>query len=114
MNENILALSPTLLWKNFRELTLIPRPSKHEERVSKFLLEFGKQHADEAFQDKAGNVIMRKKATPGMENRKSIVLQAHCDMVPQKRSDKTHDFLTDPITTIVEDGYFMGLGSCMV
>ncbi|MBR3713368.1 MAG: cytosol nonspecific dipeptidase, partial [Bacteroidales bacterium] len=89
MNENILALSPTLLWKNFRELTLIPRPSKHEERVTKFLLEFGKQHADEAFQDKAGNVIWRKKATKGMENRQSILLQAHCDMVPQKRSDKT-------------------------
>lgn len=113
MNENILALSPTLLWKNFRELTLIPRPSKHEERVTKFLLEFGKQHADEAFQDKAGNVIWRKKATKGMENRQSILLQAHCDMVPQKRSDKTHDFLTDPITTIVEDGYVKADGTTL-
>lgn len=113
MNENILALSPSLLWKNFRSLTLIPRPSKHEERVTKFLLEFGKQHADEAFQDKAGNVIMRKKATPGMENRKSIVLQAHCDMVPQKRSDKTHDFLADPITTIVEDGFVKADGTTL-
>jgi len=113
MNENLLALEPALLWKNFRELTLIPRPSKHEERVTKFLLEFGKQHADEAFQDKAGNVIMRKEATPGMENRKSIALQAHCDMVPQKRSDKTHDFLADPITTIVEDGYVRADGTTL-
>ena len=113
MNENLLALEPASLWKNFRELTLIPRPSKHEERVSKFLLEFGKKHADEAFQDKAGNVIMRKKATPGMEKRKGIVLQAHCDMVPQKRSDKTHDFTTDPITTIVEDGYVKADGTTL-
>ena len=113
MNENLLALEPALLWKNFRELTLIPRPSKHEERVTKFLLEFGKKHADEAFQDKAGNVIMRKKATPGMEKRKSIVLQAHCDMVPQKRSDKIHDFTTDPITTIVEDGFVKADGTTL-
>jgi dipeptidase D len=113
MNENILGLEPRLLWKNFRELTLIPRPSKHEERVTKFLLEFGKQHADEAFQDKAGNVIWRKKASKGMENRQSILLQAHCDMVPQKRSDKQHDFTIDPITTIIEDGYVKADGTTL-
>ncbi|MCR5455645.1 MAG: aminoacyl-histidine dipeptidase, partial [Bacteroidales bacterium] len=73
----------------------------------------GQQHADEAFQDEAGNVIWRKKATPGMENCKSILLQAHCDMVPQKRSDKQHDFTVDPITTIVEDGYVKADGTTL-
>ena len=102
MNENILNLEPKLLWKNFRELTLIPRPSKHEEKVTAFLLEFGKKYADEAFQDETGNVIFRKNATPGFENRKGIILQAHCDMVPQKTPTKVHDFLTDPIKTVIK------------
>ncbi len=113
MNENLLELEPRSLWKNFRELTLIPRPSKNEERVSQFLYEFGKKHADEAYRDKVGNVILRKNATPGMENYKSIALQAHCDMVPQKDSDKQHDFNIDPITTIVEGGYVHADGTTL-
>ncbi len=113
MNENILTLEPKLLWKNFRELTLIPHPSKHEEQITRFLLEFGKRHADEAFIDEAGNVIFRKAATPGMESRKGIILQAHCDMVPQADSGKQHNFLTDPITTIVKDGYVMADGTTL-
>lgn len=113
MNENILTLEPKLLWKNFRELTLIPHPSKHEEQITKFLLEFGLQHADEAFIDKAGNVIWRKKATPGMEDRKGIVLQAHCDMVPQANADKNHNFLTDPIVTVVKDGFVSADGTTL-
>ncbi len=113
MNENLLSIEPKLLWKNFRELTLIPHPSKHEEQITEFLLQFGKQHAHEAFRDEAGNVIFRKNATPGMENRKGIILQAHCDMVPQANADKQHNFLTDPITTIVKDGYVMADGTTL-
>ena len=106
MNENILDLEPKALWRNFRELTLIPRPSKHEEAVTKFLLDFGKKHCDEAFIDKTGNVIYRKKASSiEMSNRKSILLQAHCDMVPQKDDSSNHNFLTDPIETIVSGGF---------
>ena len=106
MNENILNLNPKIVWKNFRELTLIPRPSGNVKQVTDFLLSFGKKHCDEAFIDNAGNVVMRKKAVSGMENRKSIVLQAHCDMVPQKDVDSNHNFLTDPIKTII-DGNFV-------
>ncbi len=113
MNENLLNLEPKLLWKNFRELTLIPHPSKHEGKITAFLLEFGRLHADEAFIDKTGNVIWRKKATPGMENHKGIILQAHCDMVPQANADKQHNFLTDPITTIVDNGFVMADGTTL-
>lgn len=113
MNENILALEPKLLWKNFRKLTLIPHPSKHEEEITKMLVEFGKQFADETFQDEIGNVIFRKNATPGFENRKVITLQAHCDMVPQKNVDKKHDFLKDPITTKIEGEFVMADGTTL-
>ncbi|MCQ2253201.1 MAG: aminoacyl-histidine dipeptidase, partial [Bacteroidales bacterium] len=112
-NENLLELTPNLLWKNFRDITLIPHPSKHEEKLTKFLLEFGKQHADQSFMDQAGNVVWKKKATAGMENRKGIVLQAHCDMVPQADSGKQHDFLTDPIVTIIKDGFVMADGTTL-
>jgi len=106
MNENILGLEPQMLWKNFRELTLIPRPSKHEQKVTKYLLDFGKKHCDEAFIDPVGNVIFRKKASSiEMSNRKGILLQAHCDMVPQKDDSSSHNFITDPIETIVSNGF---------
>ncbi|MCQ2974154.1 MAG: aminoacyl-histidine dipeptidase [Bacteroidales bacterium] len=107
MNENILSLEPKALWKNFRDLTLIPRPSKHEKKVTDFLLDFGKKHCDEAFIDNVGNVVFRKKSTISMANRKGILLQAHCDMVPQKDDNKVHNFETDPIETIVTDGFVM-------
>ena len=113
MNENILTLEPRLLWKNFRELTLIPHPSKHEEQITKYLLEFGRQHADETFIDNTGNVIWRKAATPGMETRKGIILQAHCDMVPQAESGKNHNFITDPIVTVVKDGFVSADGTTL-
>lgn len=106
MNENISDLEPKALWRNFRELTLIPRPSKHEEKVTKFLLEFGKKHCDEAFIDPVGNVVFKKKASSiEMSNRKGILLQAHCDMVPQKDDCSNHNFITDPIETIVSGGF---------
>lgn len=114
MNENLLTLEPKLLWKNFRELTQIPRPSKHEEAVTRFLLDFGKKHCDEAFIDQAGNVILRKKASSiEMSNRKGVVLQAHCDMVPQKDANKVHNFETDPITTLVSGGFVYADGTTL-
>lgn len=95
-------LQPKVVWDNFYGLTRVPRPSKHEEKVIEYLLEWGKNHGIPAEKDAAGNVIMRAPATPGMEKRRGVILQGHMDMVPQKTGDSKHDFLTDPITTLVE------------
>lgn len=101
MNE-IKNLQPEAIWRNFDLLTQVPRPSGHLERIQQFLLDFAKKAGVEAFKDAGGNIVMRKQATPGMENRKGIILQAHMDMVPQKAPDSNHDFLTDPIQTHIE------------
>ncbi len=90
-------LSPQIVWKNFYELTKIPRPSKFELEAAKYICDFGKNLGLESFQDEVGNVIIRKPATPGMEDRMGIILQAHIDMVPQKNNDVEHDFKKDPI-----------------
>ena len=95
-------LQPKVVWDNFYGLTRVPRPSKHEEKVIEYLLEWGKNHGIQAEKDAAGNVIMRAPATPGMEKRRGVILQGHMDMVPQKTGDSKHNFLTDPITTLVE------------
>ena len=80
-------LQPAAIWHNFDDLTQIPRPSGHVEKVQEFLLDFAKRVGVEAFKDPAGNIVMRKPATPGYENRKTVLLQAHMDMVPQKSPD---------------------------
>ena len=90
-------LNPECIWKNFYALTQVPRPSGHLEKVQKFLLDFAKQVGVEAFKDPADNIVMRKPASPGMESRKGVILQAHMDMVPQKSPESTHNFETDPI-----------------
>ena len=95
-------LEPQIVWKNFHALTRIPRPSKHEEKVIAYLYEWGVSHGFETIKDDTGNIIIRVPATPGMENRKGVILQGHMDMVPQKTSDSTHDFLTDPINAYVD------------
>lgn len=101
---NIQDLNPKSVWKNFYALTQIPRPSKRESRAVEYLVEFGNQLGLETIKDEVGNVIIRKPATPGMENRQGIILQAHIDMVPQKNNDKVHDWDNDPVEPrIVED-----------
>lgn len=95
-------LEPRAVWKHFEALTLVPRPSGHLEKIQKFLLDFGKSINVQTWQDEAGNIIMRKPATPGLEARKGIILQAHMDMVPQKTPDSKHDFVNDPIQTVVK------------
>ena len=74
-------LNPVCIWKNFDALTQVPRPSGHLEKVQQFLLDFAEKAGVEAFKDPAGNIVMRKPATPGMEGRKGVILQAHMDMV---------------------------------
>ena len=95
-------LEPKVVWGNFYGLTQVPRPSKHEGKVIEYLLNWGKEHGVEVCKDDTGNVIFRKPATPGFENRRGVILQGHMDMVPQKTSDSTHDFLTDPIDAYVD------------
>ena len=106
-------LNPASVWNNFYSLTQIPRPSKHEEKVRAFLLEWAAQKGIEAFADDTGNVIMRVPATPGMEGRKGIILQGHMDMVPQKNSDVQHDFLTDPIKTRIDGDWVRTYGTTL-
>jgi len=113
MSNEILQLSPKALWKNFYSLTRIPRPSKKEEQIREFIFNFGKNLGLETIQDEVGNVIIRKPATPGMENRKGVVLQGHLDMVPQKNSDKVHDFEKDPIETIIDGEWVRANGTTL-
>ncbi|MBR7049770.1 MAG: aminoacyl-histidine dipeptidase [Prevotella sp.] len=112
MNE-IKNLQPTCIWKNFHALTQVPRPSGHLEKIQQFLLNFAKEAGVEAFKDPAGNIVMRKPATPGMENRKGIILQAHMDMVPQKTPESTHNFETDPIETWIDGGWVKAKGTTL-
>ena len=112
MND-ILSLAPQNVWKHFYSLTQVPRPSGHLEKVQAFLLEFGKSVGVEAFQDEVGNIIYRKPATPGMENRKTVILQAHMDMVPQKNKDVEHDFETDPIRPVADGGWVRAQGTTL-
>ncbi|MBQ5983752.1 MAG: aminoacyl-histidine dipeptidase [Bacteroidales bacterium] len=95
-------LQPKVVWNNFYGLTQIPRPSKHEGKVIEYLYNWGVSHGLETIKDETGNIIIRKPATPGFENRKGVILQGHMDMVPQKTGDSNHDFLNDPITTLID------------
>lgn len=106
-------LKPECIWRNFHALTQVPRPSGHLEKVQQFLLDFAKQVGVEAFKDEADNIVMKKPATPGMENRKTILLQAHMDMVPQKSPESTHDFENDPIQTYVDGEWVRAKGTTL-
>ncbi len=102
MSTDIRNLEPKALWKHFHSLTQIPRPSGKKEAIGNFLLDFGKSLGLESLRDETGNVLIRKPATPGMEQRKAVILQAHMDMVPQKNSHIEHDFEKDPIQAYVD------------
>ena len=106
-------LAPQNVWKHFYSLTRIPRPSGHMEKITEFLVDFGKGLGLESFVDEVGNVIIRKAATPGMENRKGVILQAHMDMVPQKNNDTVHDFTKDPIETYVDGDWLKAKGTTL-
>ena len=95
-------LNPVEIWRNFDKLTQVPRPSGHLEKIQAAGRSVYPSAGVEAFQDPAGNIVMRKPATPGMENRKGVIMQAHMDMVPQKAPDSKHNFETDPIETIID------------
>ena len=106
-------LNPECIWRNFDALTQVPRPSGHLEKVQHMLLECAARVGVEAFKDTAGIIVMRKPASPGMENRKGIILQAHMDMVPQKSNESTHNFETDPIQTYVDGEWVKAKGTTL-
>ncbi len=106
-------LNPKAVWENFYLLTQVPRPSGHLEKVQEFLLNWAKERGIEAFKDNAENIVMRKPATPGMENLKTATLQAHMDMVPQKTDDSQHNFETDPIETYIDGEWVKAKGTTL-
>ncbi|MBR5663847.1 MAG: M20/M25/M40 family metallo-hydrolase, partial [Bacteroidales bacterium] len=106
-------LQPKEVFENFYSLTRIPRPSKKETQVIAFMKKFGEDLGLETIVDAAGNVIIRKPATPGYENRKGVILQAHLDMVPQKNADTVHDFEKDPIETYIDNGWVRAKGTTL-
>ncbi len=105
MEQLIRQLQPTALWNYFYELTQIPRPSGFMGPIQEFMLNFGKAMGLQTIKDKAGNIIITKPATKGMENKTPVVLQSHLDMVPQKNSHVVHDFTKDPIKPRYVDGW---------
>ncbi|MBE9510754.1 MAG: aminoacyl-histidine dipeptidase [Bacteroidetes bacterium] len=113
MSNKISELDPKVLWKHFYSLTQVPRPSKKEGKIIQFMREFGENLGLETIVDEVGNVIIKKPATSGMENRKTVVLQGHLDMVPQKNSDKIFDFETDPIEPFIDDGWVTADGTTL-
>ncbi|MCD6366038.1 MAG: aminoacyl-histidine dipeptidase [Bacteroidales bacterium] len=106
-------LNPKLVWEIFDTITKVPRPSKKEEKIRRFLIEWAQQRNLEVHEDKAGNVLMKKPATTGYENRKTIVLQSHMDMVCEKNNDVNFDFENDPIETIVDGEWVTANGTTL-
>lgn len=113
MDRNLQALKPALVWKHFQEITKVPRPSHHEEKIRQYVINFAKEHHLEWKEDEAHNIYMRKPATKGMEDRKGIILQAHVDMVPQKNKDKVFDFETDPIDAYIDGDWVTADGTTL-
>lgn len=111
--EEIKNLSPSLVWHYFAEILAVPRPSKREEKIIAYLKSFGGEHNLETEIDELGNVIIRKPATRGYENKPVVVLQSHIDMVCEKNSDIEHDFNNDPIIPRIEDGWVKATGTTL-
>ena len=112
-NASVRELQPTRVWNNFADLNAVPRPSKKEERVIQFMLDFGERHALETFKDQVGNVIIRKPATRGMTDRKMITLQSHLDMVHQKNNETIFDFDSQGIQMVVDGDWVRAKGTTL-
>jgi len=113
MSSEIRALEPKQLWNKFADLNAVPRPSKKEERVIQFMKDFGNNLGLETIEDKVGNVIIRKPATKGMEDRKPIVMQSHLDMVHQKNNNTVFDFDTQGIEMYIEGDWVKAKGTTL-
>lgn len=106
-------LEPKLIWQCFDEITKVPRPTHHLDKMKAFLVDWANRHNIPVKTDEVGNVMMSKPATPGHENAPTIILQGHQDMVAEKCGDKEHDFLNDPITTIVDGDWVKADGTTL-
>ena len=106
-------LAPELVWNIFDQITKVPRPSKKEEKIRQWLVDFAKQHNIECHLDATGNLLMRKPATPGYEDHQTIVMQGHIDMVCEKNSNVDHDFENDPIETIIDGDWVKANGTTL-
>ena len=113
MSQDVRALEPKALWNKFADLNAVPRPSKKEERVIKFMKDFGTNLGLEVIEDEVGNVIIKKPATAGMEDRVTIVMQSHLDMVHQKNADTDFDFDTQGIQMVVEGDWVKAKGTTL-
>ena len=113
MSDELRKLEPICLWNKFADLNGVPRPSKKEERIIEFIKAFGNSLGLETFEDQIRNVIIRKPATPGMENRKSIVLQSHLDMVHQKNNETVFDFDVQGIEMFVDNDWIKAKGTTL-
>lgn len=106
-------MTPASVFEMFARINQVPRPSKHEEQMIAFLCRFAEENHLDYKVDETGNVLISKPATPGMENRPTIILQSHMDMVCEKNNDVQHDFLKDPIQTYVQDGWLHARGTTL-
>ena len=113
MSNAIEGLQPGLVWKYFAEIAKIPRGSKHEEKISKYVVETAKKLGLSAKADKLGNVVVKKPASPGKERVRSVALQGHLDMVCEKNKDKAHDFSKDPIELVRKGNFLMANGTTL-
>lgn len=113
MDKNLTALEPALVWKHFARIVRIPRPSSHEERIRRYVIDFARSKGLECREDAAHNVYVRKPASAGMEDRKGVILQAHLDMVPQKNNDKVFDFENDPIEAYIDGEWVTADGTTL-
>jgi dipeptidase D len=106
-------LKPSPVWKYFEEICKIPRLSKNEAKIREYLLEFARENDLESKEDQIGNIIIIRPGSPGMENRKTIVLQSHMDMVGEKNADHPHDWSKDPIIPVVKEGWVTASGTTL-
>lgn len=106
-------LQPKLIWECFNEITKIPRPTHHLDKMREFLVDWANKHNIEVATDEVGNVVMRKPATPGHESAPTVILQGHQDMVAEKRPDVEHNFMTDPIVTVVDGDWVRAEGTTL-
>lgn len=113
MNQEIRNLKPRALWNFFADLNAVPRASKKEEKIRRFMVDFGKSLNLETLEDEIGNVIIKKPASKGMENRKTVILQSHLDMVHQKNDDTDFDFDTQGIEMEVDGDWVMAKGTTL-
>jgi dipeptidase D len=111
--EILKGLKPEAVFEYFEDICKVPRPSKKEEKIIEYLVDFGKKNNLETKTDECGNILIVKEATPGYENRKTVVLQSHIDMVCEKNSDVEHNFDTDPIIPRIEDGWVKATGTTL-